>query len=64
MGSTLKANILKTVIALAIGAILGVGVYASIKWHRSTPHDDAKPQLEERVKLLEKRVEDLEKRTK
>lgn len=63
MGSTLKANILKTGIALVIGAILGVVVYASVKWHRSAPHDD-KVQIEERVRLLEKRVEDLEKRTK
>lgn len=64
MGSTLKANILKTGIALVIGAILGVIAYASVKWHRSAPHDEGKVQIEERVRLLEKRVEDLEKKVK
>jgi hypothetical protein len=66
MASTLKANILKTVIALAIGAILGVIGYASFKWHRTALHDEdrVKAQIEERVKPLEKRIEDLEKKAK
>lgn len=62
MGSTLKANILKTGIALAIGAILGAVVYASVKWHRTAPHEDVK--IEERVRALEKRVDDLERKAK
>lgn len=64
MGSTLKANILKVGIALVLVNILCFAVYRYVKLHAAYSSADAKPQLEERVKLLEKRVEDLEKKSK